>query len=209
MFGTTLVLSPHTDDGILGAGGTIARCLDDGNEVHLAVFSTTKASHLEHLPEDVLETEVREAARTLGLTGERLHVMDFPLRHFPERRQEVLRRLEDLRDEIEPDVLLGPAPSDAHQDHQVLADEGSRVFRDRTVLAYETPWNQTAFPTSCFVPLEEEHVNRKVKAFRAYKSLEHRSFIDADLLRGTARSRGSQVRGRWAEAFQVLRWVPG
>lgn len=208
MFGTVLVLSPHTDDGILGAGGAIARCLDHDDEVHLAVLSTTKASHLEHLPEDIMETEVQEAARSLGLTPDRLHVMDFPLRHFPQRRQEILRGLEDLRDEAEPDVVLAPPPSDAHQDHQVVANEAVRVFRSHTLLGYEIPWNQTALLATCFVPLGEEQVNRKVEAFRRYKSLEHRTFLDADLIRSTARTRGSHIQERWAEAFEVLRWVP-
>ena len=35
-----LVLAPHTDDGELGCGGTVARLLEEGCEVHFAVFST-------------------------------------------------------------------------------------------------------------------------------------------------------------------------
>lgn len=209
MFGSVLALAPHNDDVVLGAGGTLARCLDEGDEVHVAVFSTTRASHLEHLPENVIENEAREALGELGIEEDRLAVMDFPLRHFPERRQEVLRRIEDLKERVDPDVVLGPPASDSHQDHQVVAAEAARVFRDRTLLGYETTWNETSFPRGCFVPLAEAHVDRKIQAFRTYKTLDHREFLDAELLRGTARMRGSQIERRWAEAFDVVQWVPG
>ncbi len=37
-----LVLSPHTDDGELGAGGTIARFLEEGSDVHYVAFSAPR-----------------------------------------------------------------------------------------------------------------------------------------------------------------------
>jgi LmbE family N-acetylglucosaminyl deacetylase len=37
-----LVLAPHTDDAELGCGGTIARLLEEGKKVSVAVFSTAR-----------------------------------------------------------------------------------------------------------------------------------------------------------------------
>ena len=37
-----LVLAPHTDDGELGAGGTIAKFIESGSEVYYAAFSTAE-----------------------------------------------------------------------------------------------------------------------------------------------------------------------
>ena len=34
-----LVLAPHTDDGELGCGGTIAQYIDQGKEVYYVAFS--------------------------------------------------------------------------------------------------------------------------------------------------------------------------
>ena len=39
-----LFLAPHTDDVELGCGATLARCLEEGANVHVAVFSTASAS---------------------------------------------------------------------------------------------------------------------------------------------------------------------
>lgn len=50
-----LVLSPHTDDGELGAGGTIARFLDEGRNVNYIAFSGCETSVPEGMPKDTLE----------------------------------------------------------------------------------------------------------------------------------------------------------
>ena len=34
-----LVVAPHTDDAEFGCGGTIARMIDEGLDVHIAAFS--------------------------------------------------------------------------------------------------------------------------------------------------------------------------
>ena len=49
-----LVLAPHTDDGELGCGGTVARLLEEGCEVHFAVFSTCAESVPAGFPADEL-----------------------------------------------------------------------------------------------------------------------------------------------------------
>ena len=69
-----LVLAPHTDDGELGVGGTIARLVEQGVKVSYAAFSTAAASVPEGLPRDVLKTEVREATRRLGIPEEQLFI---------------------------------------------------------------------------------------------------------------------------------------
>ena len=39
-----LVLAPHTDDAELGAGGSMAKWLEAGVDLHVAVFSTAEES---------------------------------------------------------------------------------------------------------------------------------------------------------------------
>ena len=56
-----LVLAPHTDDGELGCGGTVARLLEEGCEVHFAVFSTCAESVPAGFPADELKTEFLSA----------------------------------------------------------------------------------------------------------------------------------------------------
>ena len=39
-----LILAPHTDDGELGCGGTIAKLIEEGSEVYYAAFSVCETS---------------------------------------------------------------------------------------------------------------------------------------------------------------------
>ena len=61
-----LVLAPHTDDGELGAGGTITKLLEHDAKVTYVAFSTAEESVPDGLPKDILKTEVKNATGTLG-----------------------------------------------------------------------------------------------------------------------------------------------
>ena len=67
-----LVLSPHTDDGEFGCGGSIAHFILEGKNVFYVAFSTAEKSVPSEFPRDILKTEVREAVRVLGIKKENL-----------------------------------------------------------------------------------------------------------------------------------------
>ena len=58
-----LILAPHTDDGELGCGGSIARFIEDGQDVYYAAFSTAEESVDPSFPINILEVEVKKASR--------------------------------------------------------------------------------------------------------------------------------------------------
>ena len=207
MFNRVLVLAPHTDDGEIGCGGTIAKLREEGKEVWYVAFSTARTSVLPEFPENILEIEVRAATKVLGIPETHLIIYDFPVRHFPEYRQDILQNLIDLRREIKPDLIFVPSLHDIHQDHQVIAAEGLRAFKSHTILGYEEPWNNIVFETKCFLPLEKNHIQCKIDALSCYKSQQHRSYLNSDFLWSLARTRGTQIEGDYAESFEVLRWV--
>lgn len=204
---TILVLAPHTDDGEIGCGGTVARFVEEGKTVYYVAFSTARTSVRPEFPDNILELEVKAATKTLGIPPERLIILDFPVRHFPEHRQAILQTLVDLRKELAPDLILVPSPNDIHQDHQVIAAEGLRAFKRHTVLGYEEPWNNIVFETRCFIPLQKHHVACKIKALHCYKSQAHRAYLNDEFMWSLARTRGTQIEGGYAEAFEVLRWI--
>jgi N-acetylglucosamine malate deacetylase 1 len=206
-FNSVLILAPHTDDGEIGCGGTIARFVEEGRTVYYAAFSTARTSVRPEFPDNVLELEVKKATQVLGISSENLFVYDFPVRHFPEHRQAILQELIDLRQDIHPDLILVPSPHDIHQDHQVIAAEGLRAFKRHTILGYEQPWNNIVFETRCFIPLDERYIAKKVEALHCYQSQAHRSYLDGEFIWSLARTRGTQIEGKYAEAFEVLRWV--
>lgn len=206
-FSRALVLAPHTDDAELGCGGTIARLLERGVEVYLVAFSAAERSVPPGLPRDTLRREQALAAKSLGLDGDHLRVLDFPVREFPRLRQEVLEEMVSLESQLRPDLVLLPSTRDTHQDHQVIAQEGFRAFKRHTVLGYDLPWNTVDFPAQCFVPLEERHLRAKIRAVGRYRSQGFRPYSSRAFLQGWARMRGVQAGCEYAEAFEVVRWL--
>lgn len=207
MFNSILILAPHTDDGEIGCGGSIARFVQEGKRVYYAAFSTAQTSVREDLPKNILEVEVKKAIEVLGIPQENLILYNFEVRRFPEVRQEILQELIKLRTDIRPDLIFLPSLNDIHQDHQVVAREGLRAFKKQPILGYEQPWNNIVFETRSFIPLKKEHIEKKIKALMCYESQRHRSYLNESYMLGLARTRGTQIEGEYAEAFEVLRWV--
>jgi N-acetylglucosamine malate deacetylase 1 len=204
---TILILAPHTDDGEFGCGGTIARHVAQGARAIYAAFSAAEQSVLPNLPRDILRTEVRSATAELGVADEDCLVFDFEVRRFPELRQQILDRMIELSRQYNPDIVFLPSANDTHQDHQTIAAEGFRAFKRTTMLGYEVPWNNLDFRTSCFVAIDEEHLATKIRAVGMYQSQQHRTYASAEFVRSLALTRGVQIGARYAEAFEVVRWV--
>ena len=202
-----LVLAPHTDDGEFGCGGAISKFINEGHDVHYAAFSACQQSVLPQFPSDILITEVKEATSILGISPSNLILFDYDVRTFGYKRQDILDDLIRLRADIKPDLVFMPTINDVHQDHHTIAEEGMRAFKFNSILSYELPWNNFSFTTSCFIHLEEQYIQTKVKALQAYQSQAHRPYSDEDFIRSLARTRGVQIGTRYAEAFELVRWI--
>ena len=202
-----LVLAPHTDDGELGCGGTISRMVEEGREVYYAAFSTAAESVPPPFPPDILEKEVREGTKVLGIPAANLLVYKYKVRHLPHLRQEILEELVRMKREIDPATVFLPSAQDLHQDHQTVHLEGLRAFKTVTVLGYELPWNNLSFDYRHFCVLTRAHVQTKIAALRCYQSQQHRPYTQEEFIWSWARTRGGQIMVEYAEAFDVLRWV--
>ena len=79
-------------------------------------------------------------------------------------------------------------------------------------MVYEQPhvffWDKThningGFIPNYFIPID---VDRKIKAYKLMKT-QVRDFRSPDSLRSMATLRGTQGNCKYAEAFQIIRWV--
>ena len=202
-----LILAPHTDDGEFGCGASIAKFLEAGAMVYYAAFSTAEESVPEPFPRNILEIEVKAATKVLGLQPENLILYNYPVRNFAYHRQAILEDLFKLNNEIKPDLVFMPSFEDLHQDHGTIAKEGLRAFKKTSILGYEIPWNNMNFATQCFIRIEKEHLDKKIKALYCYESQKHRSYASEEFVTSLARTRGTQIGGIYAEVFEVIRWI--
>lgn len=204
---TVLILAPHTDDGELGCGGSIAKLTEEGCRVIYVAFSTCRRSLPEGWEPDTLEKEVRLAVPLLGVQADDIVLFDYDVRQFKTERQQILEDILLLKKKYNPEKVFVPSPTDIHQDHQVISEEGLRAFKNSTVLGYEMPWNNIAFNTRAFMKLEEKHVIKKVNALKEYKSQQSRNYITEEFIFSLARVRGVQIGTQFAESFEVIRTI--
>lgn len=205
--GRVLVLAPHTDNGELGCGASIARFVEEGADVFYAAFSTADLSLPEGLPPGTLAQELRAATAVLGIRQENVLIYDYEVRKLNYVRQEILECLVRLREDVRPDLMLMPCPHDVHQDHSTVAAEGLGAFKKVSLLGYELLWNTIEFNAQAFVSMTSAQVETKVSALAAYGSQAGKDYMQADFIRGWARMRGVQIGAQLAEAFEVIRWV--
>lgn len=205
-----LILSPHTDDAELGAGGSISKLIGEGNQILWVVFSIGKKSLPRDSPTDTLKREFLRVVKYLDLKEEDYKILDFEVRNFYEHRQEILEELIKIKGDFKPQLVIGPSIHDFHQDHQVVANEMIRAFKiTSSIISYELPWNHVSFNTQLFMRLEHRHIMKKWEMLKNYRSQiqKGRVYFTKEFIYGLANVRGVQCNSKYAEAFEVVRWM--
>jgi len=201
-----LILSPHTDDAEIGAGGTIYK-FKSKNELLWVVFSTCEDSLPEDMPNGMLVDEFDKVIKFLDI---QTNVFNYRVRKLDEHRQEILEHLIRIKETFKPELVIGPSLNDFHQDHKVVANEMVRAFKtSASIICYELPWNNIQFNTQMFVRLTKEQIEQKIKILSFYKSqMSLRGYpFTKDYIKGLATVRGTQINQKYAEAFEVIRWI--
>jgi LmbE family N-acetylglucosaminyl deacetylase len=190
-----LAVSAHTDDYEFACGGSLSRWIREGAKVYGVSFSCGSADKQEFI----------KANEELGIESTELH--ELPTREFKTYRQVVLEHLVRLERQVSPDLVLIPATTDTHQDHEVIREEGFRAFKRHSILGYEMPQNNLIFQTNCFVELQPVDIDKKIKALGCYLSQRNRPYANEEFIRSLALVRGMQAGKKYAEAFEMIRWM--
>jgi LmbE family N-acetylglucosaminyl deacetylase len=202
-----LILAPHTDDGELGCGATIAKFSSSGKEVFYAAFCLCSKALPSEFASNTLELECKKATSVLGVSSSRLILFNYEVRQLPQFRQQILEELLQLNKNINPEMVLLPAASDIHQDHQVIYQEGMRAFKNTTFAGYELPWNNYSIRTNFFIRISETDLSKKIESLKAYQSQSTKNYMKEDFIRSLAKVRGVQANSTYAEAFEIYRWM--
>jgi LmbE family N-acetylglucosaminyl deacetylase len=216
-----LVLAPHPDDEVLGAGGTIARLSAAGAEVVVAIVTKGAPPLFTETGAEEVRSEAQAAhahlgvARTVFLSQPAARLDEVPHHRLNQAFGELLR-------EVAPDTLLLPFVGDIHLDHQLTFLSGLVAARPHGVkfpsriLCYETVsetnWNapliSPTFAPNVFVDISAQ-LERKLEAMGLFGSQQREFPHERSLaaLRALAMFRGSTVHRAAAEAFMLVRQV--
>lgn len=219
-----LVIAAHPDDEVLGAGASIARWLDQGSEVQIAILgegATSRAMTRESAERGAVATlqhKAMAAARRLGAPPPRM--LGLADNRFDTLALlDIVQHVERLNEEFQPELVLTHHGGDLNIDHALTFKavltalrpmQGTRVRELRTFeIASSTEWAfarfEPAFRPNCFVDVSST-LQRKLDAMACYES-ETRSFPHPrsnKALEALASTRGAQVGFAAAEAFETI-----
>lgn len=194
-----LCLGAHADDIEIGAGGTILSWIASGLKlgVHWCVLSAAGVR--------AAEAEASAAAFLAGAARKCVEIAGFKDGFFPYQGAEIKAWIEELRQRVDPDVILTHRVGDAHQDHRETRGLVWNAFRDHVILEFEIPkWDGDLGQPNAYVPLSGGVLERKIEFLLAHFGTQRsKDWFSADTFRGLARLRGMECRSPsgYAEGF--------
>lgn len=218
-----LVIAPHADDEVLGMGGTIARFVDEGHDVQVAVLTGHgEKPHPLWAPGfwDTVRSECRTALKVLGCAEPIFRELPAAMLDATPTHH-INKVINELVGHVDPAEIYVPFAFDLHQDHAAVSYGVSVAARPylataqniRRVLAYETlsethlapPYMAPAFQPNVFVDISA-HIERKLDSMRAYASQLQPDNLPRSIaaLRALATFRGTHIGVDAAEGFVLL-----
>jgi N-acetylglucosamine malate deacetylase 1 len=218
---TVLVFAAHPDDDAIGAGGSIAKHIERGNNVYICYLTSGDAGSLKYTKEElaqIREHESRSAAKIMGVPENNLIFLRQPDGYLTFNQQNLVTLVNLIR-EKKPHIIYVHHSTDGHQDHrtafQLVTEAASRAdgpwFQEcsgqpwsvETILAYEV-WT----PLSKWMYAENitKQIEKKVAALAEHKS-QTADIPYHETIRGLARYRGGMGKegATYTEVFEIVK----
>lgn len=210
-----LVIAAHPDDEALGCGGTIARHVAEGDDVHVLFVADGETSRVMAAKPN-RNIAAFEASKVLGTQPPIFFdYADQKLDTLP--LLEITQDIESVVANIKPTIVYTHHAGDLNNDHRIVHQAAMTALRPlpgstvRAIYAFEvlssTEWG-TGFWPNHFVDIWN-HLHRKFDALEKYEA-EMRPYPHArcsESVTALARIRGTSVGVNMAEAFMTLRSI--
>jgi len=197
--GRVLAFGAHPDDLEVGAGGLLARLVEEGAAVTMAIVS---------IPYDHERRRAEAEAGAKVIGGKLRFIYDEkPSRVEDIPMHELVRRMDQLVADVHPDLVITHSMHDLHWDHGLVNRATVSALR-------RTPCDLLAFLSSpemnaqsrafgqCFADISKS-IDTKIEAIGAHHSQAEK--LDLESSRDLARAMGRISGYRYAEAYEVLR----
>lgn len=217
-----IVISAHPDDETLGVGGTLLKHKAQGDEIYWLILTeiSTDQGYVSNQIK-MREKEIEQVAQLFGFIKTfQLKYRTATLSHL--NVPEMIQKITQIFQEIQPEIIYTPNRSDAHSDHRVLFDAViacTKSFRHpyiKQVLMYECI-SETEFapalPEKVFIPNYfvdiSPYLEQKTTIMKVFNSElgEHPFPRSIENIKALAHFRGAIAGVYYAEAFQLLKYL--
>lgn len=217
-----IIISAHPDDEIIGAGGTLLKHRDAGDNIFwLIITNIFEQQGFSKARIDSRQEEIKKVAALLGV--KKTFLLDYPTMSLSSSSVVTMTpKISEVFQEVKPEIIYCLNRSDAHSDHRHTFDAVmacTKSFRYpfvKQVLMYECisetefapNLHEKVFMPNYFVDVSN-HLKEKLEIMKIYESelAEHpfpRSLRNMEAL---ATFRGASVGVEYAEAFQLLKYI--
>jgi len=217
-----IIISAHPDDETLGAGGALLKHKANGDKVYWLIV-TNVFEHQGFSKERIesRQVEIDQVAEEFGF--EKVFKLDYPTMTLSS--SSLLKLVPDVSkvfSEVEPEIIYTLNRSDAHSDHRILFDAVvacTKSFRYpyiKQVLMYEC-LSETEFAPALtekvFIPNYyidvTDFLDKKLEIMKIFESEigEHPFPRSLDNITALAHFRGASVGVKYAEAFQLIKYI--
>jgi LmbE family N-acetylglucosaminyl deacetylase len=172
-----LVVSPHPDDEVLGAGGLIRSAAEAGHEVTVLSVTDGEAAYPDWKGLDrIRRREASDALHVLAPHKVSTQYLNIPDGHVDEHQTRLFDAID--RRISRNTVLIGPYERDGHPDHDATGEVCCEIARVRTVALWRYPiwiWHHGTpehFAGKALgrLLLDADTVNAKVRAMSCFTS---------------------------------------
>ena len=203
-----LCVIAHPDDIELMAGGSLAKWIDEGHEIHALTFTdgvwTSPDGAVARDRKGALSEE-KNAADLLGYNVENLQYPAMEMRFQDKHVCEVLQRVDNL----EIDTIICPYEKDLHHDHEVvsrIAISASRKVK-RVLMGQINYHLRNIFKPNYFIDISDTW-DQKIRALKCFKSEWKRAGKDwIEFLEQTTRYYGKMCGVERAEGFVTNKFL--
>lgn len=212
--GSILVLCAHSDDQVLGAGGTLAKYADEGKKVHVVIFSYGEKSHpwlKKHIIAGTRVQEAHDAENVLGIAKtEFIGLTDQKVKEEI-GGVEIEKRITGLVKKLKPGIIFTHTPDDPHPDHRAISafvqDLAEKKIYRGPVYCFDvwTPVNISSRHLPRVVIDISGTFSKKIKALRCFKSQWMTMISLMWSVYWKAIKNGRQNKMKYAEVFYKLR----
>ncbi|GIK75334.1 MAG: GlcNAc-PI de-N-acetylase [Chloroflexota bacterium] len=194
-----LCLGAHSDDIEIGCGGTLLKLSHSYADLHVRwiVFSADQDRRR--------EAEESAAAFLEGVAARQVNILDFRDGYFPYDGAAIKDYFEQLKAEMQPDLIFTHCRYDLHQDHRTLCDLTWNTYRSHLILEYEiAKYDGDLGAPNVFMGLDAALCERKVNyLLQFFGTQRSKHWFTRETFMALMRLRGVEAKatGGYAEAF--------